>query len=234
MGDMETFLCRWTDVLTSMEERPSELQLRDIFLDQVRKSRSELTPFVRDYENAEEGAYFKTYTYLKAGLEKRIRVKREASNRESWTKAVNGPTPVAPATDTRKGGKGNKGDSDPPGKGEPKPKRAPKKQERQDPPGSNTPDRVETRVCFSFGRTGKCNKKDCIYVHRLYTDEERKADDEARAAKGIGKGRDRSPEGKKKIPCKFFFSEAGCPAGGDCRYSHDPAVKAAADAEKNK
>ena len=58
LGDMETFLCRWTDVLTSMEERPSELQLRDIFLDQVRKSRSELTPFVRDYENADEGNYF--------------------------------------------------------------------------------------------------------------------------------------------------------------------------------
>ena len=232
VSDMELFLNRWTEVLSAMEEKPSESQLRDIFLDQVRKSRTELSPFVRDYENADDGSSTKTYAFLMAGLEKRIRVKREAANRKSLADSISGrtpnptPTPVAPGAE--KGGK--KGEGKGGRKGDPK---SPRADAGKGQSGGDAPGLVATGICFQFARTGVCKKDPCGYVHRAFTPEEKKQDDAHLASRRASSPR---PE-KVKRPCRFFFSEGGCTHGDKCKSSHDPAVKAkfdAAAAEKAK
>ena len=229
VSEMESFLYRWTEVLSAMEDKPSESQLRDIFLDQVRKSRTELSPFVRDFENADDGSPTKTYAFLMAGLEKRIRVKREAENRKSLADSISGrtpnptPTPVAPGAG--KGGK--KGEENKGGrKGQPSPTRS--NADKEQPKGGDQPNLVATRICFTFARTGACKKDPCTFVHRAFTAEEKKQDDAHLAQRRASSPR---PE-KIKKPCKFFFSDAGCLRGDQCKSSHDPAVKAAADAKK--
>ena len=225
LGDahMEEFLNAWSSVYDQMKHKPDPSFVRDLFIERLRKSNRACSGIVQAYDMAPDGALERTYDFMLAQLQRRIKQIRDDRNKESMSRAVLGPiSPVAPAPELdKKGGKGGKG-----GKG--------KKQDQDS--GAGSPrggGRVGTRgPCFAWNKHGKCNKGDnCPHEHRKWTDAEKKDFETRFPPKGKREGSPppdrKNKKDPKEIGCRFFWTEAGCEKGDQCRFSHDEKHKPA-------
>jgi hypothetical protein len=198
------FVSSWDGLIAGMRTIPDDDILEDIFLRKIRGV-SSLKEDLAYYDRLPAGHADRSFTFLKEACCRLLERKREHENRSaieahiaSGGASVQQMLPAAPVKEKiKEKGKGKRG-STPKGSA----KREPSK-----------------GVCYDYKNTGKCEKKDCPYLH--------KKEGSHSPGKGKGKGKKGKSPGaakNKSILCKFFVSNGDCKFGADCHFLHPTPV----------
>ena len=244
-SDLADFLYRWNTSLMRMHTRPDDENLRDMFLDQMRKSQA-MKHVLELWDDMEPDGPEKTYKWLHDRLERHIERKRASGNVESFRRIVTAPgiepPPALPAPEKQKKNtpckfhklgtctKGKQCEYDHSGpKGKPPtpkevavpaPPQKGKGRGRSSEPTAKAP-------CWNFA-DGKCTRADCPREHRRLTPAEKKEKEEKQKARSQSTG----PEAKKPVDadCFAWKKSGSCIKGYSCLYNHAGKEKEQRDA----
>ena len=216
---LRAYKSTWDYILQSMDETPSDKNLRVIFFKQI-KNVSCLAQEIAEYKKADEGEYKHSYAYLEAVVNKHLTLTRKEENRAEYDKSVRGLLQHAVVARTE-----NNVD-DIPGTNADKPVNTALPAKSGQELVVDIDDAKKRDICIKF-QTGRCDNGDeCRYKHE-------KAKLIPAPPKGAGKGAKgatRSPpsprtlEERKSRPCGKF-AHGKCTYGDKCHFSHSAPAK---------
>ena len=226
---ISTFLDDWTDVYTQLIVKPDEETLKEILLQQVRKSQREMKHTLEEWDKMEP--HTQTYNWLLEALDRKVATRRRLANMADVASSVNnrkgnappaapGPTPASktPATPgPLKPNNAQKG-----GGATPTPK------------GGFSATNVDKPLCFAFAETGKCSRPSCTYAHCKATAQELKQIKE-RTNRAPSGDRPRTPSpAPGPAVCINYTNHGSCKFGDDCKFAHPGHVRKPAAKPKAK